>query len=304
MTDDAHKEFNQARCAFVKRVRTFARDTGNWLAFGLAHTLVYERMDSGTRTTVASQKQLAADMGIAERTVRRLLSELKALGLLVNQGNGRGNAGHYSIGQPKIVKAVTSDLLSGRKADSGDPLSGAERRTSGAQKAESGVRPSKENLQVEESCPGGQVARAREGRFSEAKESGGRGLRIPEIWTPTEDDRAFAVSRGLTPTEIDFQAEKFRSHYAAVSGDKGLAVNWGARFRKWVLTEIERRGAFLKPNAAALQFTLGQWALRLQMHAEKGGDWPSDWGPPPGAPGSLVPPELHAKPILMPARAG
>ena len=30
-----------------------------------------------------------------------------------------------------------------------------------------------------------------------------------------------------------FQAEKFRSHYAAVSGDKGLAVNWGARFRKW-----------------------------------------------------------------------
>ena len=140
MTDDAHKEFNQARCAFVKRVRTFARDTGNWLAFGLAHTLVYERMDSGTRTTVASQKQLAADMGIAERTVRRLLSELKALGLLVNQGNGRGNAGHYSIGQPKIVKAVTSDLLSGRKVDSGDPLSGAERRTSGAQKAESGVR--------------------------------------------------------------------------------------------------------------------------------------------------------------------
>lgn len=59
----------------------------------------------------------------------------------------------------------------------------------------------------------------------------GKGTRLPENWYPSDEGCQLAASLGVNPnTEI----EVFRDYWIAVSGSKGVKLDWDATWRNWV----------------------------------------------------------------------
>lgn len=57
-----------------------------------------------------------------------------------------------------------------------------------------------------------------------------RGSRLSETWSPTPTDYAHASKRGLTPQEVNHEADQFRNHHLA----KGtVSKDWAASWRTW-----------------------------------------------------------------------
>jgi len=64
-----------------------------------------------------------------------------------------------------------------------------------------------------------------------------RGSRLPDGWSPSDEDRAFAVDEGIDP---DREADSFRDYWAAKPGAAGRKSNWSATWRNWVRRSAER----------------------------------------------------------------
>ena len=78
-----------------------------------------------------------------------------------------------------------------------------------------------------------------------------RGSRIPEGFEP---DTELAMRMGLTSSQAENEAAKFKDYWASVSGAKGVKQDWLATWRNWVRSAVERlpRGSpsspFQKPR--------------------------------------------------------
>lgn len=57
---------------------------------------------------------------------------------------------------------------------------------------------------------------------------------LPDDWTPSETDAAFARSRGMSDAEIADEAEKVRN-WALANPDKARKADWAAFWRSWVM---------------------------------------------------------------------
>lgn len=66
-----------------------------------------------------------------------------------------------------------------------------------------------------------------------------RGTRIPADWKPSEADREYARSHGLTERQIDRAAENFLNYWTAKSGRDALKCDWSATWRNRVLQIVE-----------------------------------------------------------------
>lgn len=64
-----------------------------------------------------------------------------------------------------------------------------------------------------------------------------RGCRLPDDWKPDEDDRRYAVERGLNP---DSEAENFRDYWHNKPGKDGLKLEWSLAWRTWIRRSAER----------------------------------------------------------------
>lgn len=60
-----------------------------------------------------------------------------------------------------------------------------------------------------------------------------RGSRISANWTPTPKDYAFATSKGLSPEEINDEADRFRNHWSSASKNASK-LDWEATWRNWI----------------------------------------------------------------------
>lgn len=60
-----------------------------------------------------------------------------------------------------------------------------------------------------------------------------RGVRIPEDWTPSEDDREFARSKGFTDAQIDNHATEFFNYWSALSGQRAVKSSDGGWSKTW-----------------------------------------------------------------------
>lgn len=69
-----------------------------------------------------------------------------------------------------------------------------------------------------------------------------KGTRLPETWEP---DLAFAVSLGLTLSQAEKEATKFREWWPAQSGQKAVKADWGLTWKSWA-----RRAAESAPRAS------------------------------------------------------
>jgi uncharacterized protein YdaU (DUF1376 family) len=65
-----------------------------------------------------------------------------------------------------------------------------------------------------------------------------RGTRLPDEWSPSEDDRAFAGSLGVA---VEREAASFRDYWHSKPGADGRKTNWSATWRNWVRRSSERK---------------------------------------------------------------
>lgn len=69
-----------------------------------------------------------------------------------------------------------------------------------------------------------------------------RGSRLTEDWSLPSDWWQAAADIGLTATQIDEQAARFRDYWRAVPGAKGRKSDWLATWRNWCRTARDRQG--------------------------------------------------------------
>lgn len=61
-----------------------------------------------------------------------------------------------------------------------------------------------------------------------------RGHRLPEGWFPTRNDATMRAEAGRTREHLEHELEKFRDHWAAAAGSKGVRADWDATWRNWI----------------------------------------------------------------------
>ena len=96
-------------------------------------------------------------------------------------------------------------------------------------------------------------ASLKEKRKEEKKESPlnpPKGKRLPEDWKPSEADRNYARSKGLSESQVDTEAEKFKNYWLTKPGAGGVKLDWSRTWQNWVMTAAER---LPKSTAAAAQ---------------------------------------------------
>jgi len=67
-----------------------------------------------------------------------------------------------------------------------------------------------------------------------------RKFRLPLDWTPSEANRTYAQSRGMSDAEIDAEADKFRDHFTGINPE--ARPGWDASWRQWIGRTLERPG--------------------------------------------------------------
>lgn len=83
-----------------------------------------------------------------------------------------------------------------------------------------------------------------------------RGSRLPADWIPDESD---AVKAGLANGRIALEAARFRDHWVAQPGQKGVKTDWAATWRNWCRRAAEERG---KPRAVEAMSEHGMQTAR------------------------------------------
>lgn len=76
-----------------------------------------------------------------------------------------------------------------------------------------------------------------------------RGTRLPDDWSPTQDDLAFAEQHGWAGEPLNTEALKFRNYWTAKSGAGAAKLDWHRTFCNWLLTA--RRPGQAPPGQAS-----------------------------------------------------
>lgn len=66
-----------------------------------------------------------------------------------------------------------------------------------------------------------------------AKKTARRASRISDNWAPTPKDYAYATSKGLSPQEINDEADRFRNHWISATKNSTKS-DWEATWRTWI----------------------------------------------------------------------
>lgn len=100
--------------------------------------------------------------------------------------------------------------------------------------------------------------RREEEKQDQKKERAPNGSRLPDDWTPSEADIAFAKKER---PDVSWQAEadKFRDYWHGVAGAKGRKADWPGTWRNW----IRRADGRKQPSGQALSKT-AQAFLKLE----------------------------------------
>lgn len=78
-----------------------------------------------------------------------------------------------------------------------------------------------------------------------------RGTRIDPNWSPTMAEREFAIAEGLSTSEINREAARFRDYWKGRAGAGGVKLDWSATWQNWIRTAAEKLGrAPRRPDGA------------------------------------------------------
>jgi uncharacterized protein YdaU (DUF1376 family) len=66
-----------------------------------------------------------------------------------------------------------------------------------------------------------------------------RATRLPNDWVPSENDLAFATSKGLAVRQIETEALKFLNYWTSKSGQGATKTDWSKTWQNWILTATQ-----------------------------------------------------------------
>ena len=68
-----------------------------------------------------------------------------------------------------------------------------------------------------------------------------KGVRLPDDWQPTTDDRGYGGRLGFSASEIEAMAEDLRLWASAASGNVAVKRDWSSAFKGWMRREQRKR---------------------------------------------------------------
>jgi hypothetical protein len=80
-----------------------------------------------------------------------------------------------------------------------------------------------------------QITETEQSRETRAK----RATRLPNDWVPSENDLAFATSKGLAVRQIETEALKFLNYWTSKSGQGATKTDWSKTWQNWILTATQ-----------------------------------------------------------------
>jgi Helix-turn-helix domain len=209
------------------------------------------------------QEQIAADLGIDERTVRRAVKELTPH-LAIDRSQRQHE---YRMATPDNLSAIKPSDTGHFCSDTGQkctsipdknvppslehPLTSSKEEPTGAKKGK----------------PRKQGTEGREGRGQPRKQE------IPTGWTPNQQSIQNGENLGFSHAEISREAEKFRNHARQNARE---AVRWDAAFDNWLIKAAEFMGRSPRSNGSVASAALvslrpfsPQWEAWRAFHAAK-----------------------------------
>ena len=69
-----------------------------------------------------------------------------------------------------------------------------------------------------------------------------RGTRIEPDWSPSPAEREFASREGLSASETDREAARFRDYWKGRAGSGGVKLDWTATWQNWIRSTAEKLG--------------------------------------------------------------
>jgi hypothetical protein len=132
------------------------------------------------------------------------------------------------------------------------------------------------------------------GKGKEGEGEGARAQKLPDGWTPDDDDLAWAAASrpDLNRAQLDAETERFRNHAHA---NRRTAHRWGPNWRNWISKAHPPGDPKAPPTDASVvtdRDSCSQWRTRLKGY-RPGAFWlEGDWGPRPESGRSRVPAEV------------
>jgi len=88
-----------------------------------------------------------------------------------------------------------------------------------------------------------------EAKYASSSGARKRACRLDPNWWPTTENVEYALAKGLSLDRINLEAEKFRNHWTAKSGQNATKLDWDATWKNWILRSME--GSNGRPNGRA-----------------------------------------------------
>lgn len=181
-----------------------------------------------------SQQLIADESGCGLRSVKDHLKWLDENGFLSRKtkklGQGNGSRTSYQIHLQKLTE--TQDIGSAE-------IAGAKFARAKSVVSECSIPPftnrQEPSVTHTDVCVGAQSAdtQPEQPKRKVAKKTARRASRISDNWAPTPKDYAYATSKGLSPQEINDEADRFRNHWISATKNSTKS-DWEATWRTWI----------------------------------------------------------------------
>ena len=189
-----------------------------------------------------SQKLIADESGCGIRSVKDHIKWLDDNGFISRTtkklGQGNGSRTNYHISLQRLSEGTK---------DRGAEIAGANNARAKSVPCEGSIPPltnrqepsisNSNELDLRDTPPEQPKRKA-------APRGAARGSRIPDNWAPSPKDYAYASSKGVTPEEINNEAERFRNHWLSATGRSATKRDWSATWRNWIIGDygiVERK---------------------------------------------------------------
>jgi DNA-binding transcriptional ArsR family regulator len=187
-----------------------------------------------------TEEQIEYDTMIPARTLRRIRDRLRDMGILAEERRGLPARMYYRINAGTLLRLLgEAPPVPPPPHDSAEPevqdKLGQFGRTGEDRMAGLYKENTKENTCTPPTPPRGEAITSKTKMVN-----GSTGTRLPDDWTPSPEDVAFARSRGVPENQVADLAGEFRDYWLAVPGAKGRKLDWSATWRNHVRRE-ERR---------------------------------------------------------------
>jgi hypothetical protein len=181
--------------------------------------MLLDKYDAAEGFAWPSQEWLALQIGVTDRAVRSAVQRLIAGGWFsqVRRGRGPGVSSHYvpNMENRNDGSSSPAENRNSRSREQEQPF--RENRNSRSAKTSYSKPPSKPPMREGASAP--------------------RGTRIPPDMDLPDEWSAWAIEQGHRDPGAAW--DRFRDHWLAASGAKGVKADWSATWRNWIRKDLE-----------------------------------------------------------------